>query len=98
MFLEGDAQTLFSEARLDAVRRIGALARDQGCAFAVVCGDVFESNRLEKDVIRKALDAMGAIPVPLYLLPGNHDPIDAASIYRSRVFLEHQPPRSGPWS
>ncbi|MGD0638694.1 MAG: DNA repair exonuclease [Nitrososphaerales archaeon] len=91
VFLEGDAQTLFSEARLDAVRRIGALASDQDCAFAVVCGDVFESNRLEKDVIRKALDAMGTIPVPLYLLPGNHDPIDAASIYRSRVFLEHQP-------
>jgi hypothetical protein len=46
VFLEGDAQTLFSEARLDAVRRIGALTRDQDCAFAVVCGDVFESNRL----------------------------------------------------
>jgi len=31
------------------------------------------------------------VPVPVYLLPGNHDPLNAASVYRSTTFLERKP-------
>ena len=91
-FLAGDAQERFSEARLDAVRAIARLARDERCDFVVVCGDVFESNQVDRRVVARALDALQEFHVPVYLLPGNHDPINAASVYRSQAFASHCPP------
>jgi len=63
-FLEGRPRPASPPARLDAVRRIGSLAADEGCAFVVVCGDVFESNHLDRQVIVRSLEAMGEVPVP----------------------------------
>ena len=91
-FLAGEAQARFDAARLDAVRRIGALAASDGCAFVVVCGDVFESNQVGRQVVVRALDAMAATPeVTFYLLPGNHDPLDPSTVYRSPTFTQHRP-------
>src|ERR1022692_1702896 len=90
-FLSADAQARYSEARLDAIRRIAELVRTEGCAFVIVSGDVFESNHLDRQVVIRSLDAMAAFDVPLYLLPGNHDPINAGSVYRSAAFQDHCP-------
>lgn len=91
-FLADDAQPRFDGARIDAIRTIGALAIDEGCSFVVVCGDVFESNQVSRQVILRALEAMGATSqVSFYLLPGNHDPLDASSVFTSSTFTEHKP-------
>ncbi|PKV96919.1 DNA repair exonuclease SbcCD nuclease subunit [Amycolatopsis echigonensis] len=90
-FLSPEAQARFSDARLAAVRAIGDLAAEQHCDFVVVCGDVFEANQLHPQVVGRALEAMASIPVPVYLLPGNHDTIDAGSVYRSAAFKHRCP-------
>jgi len=91
-FLAGEAQEHFAEARLDAVREIARLANDEHCGFVVVCGDVFESNQVDRRMVARAVDALRGFNVPVYLLPGNHDPINAASVYRSPAFTAHCPP------
>ena len=91
-YLDADAQPRFTRARLDAVDAIGDLAEAEDCPFVVVSGDVFETNHVERRVVVSALDAMGAHPdVTFYLLPGNHDPLDAATVYRSATFTRHRP-------
>ncbi len=90
-YLSTDAQARFTAARLDAVRELGRIAAAEHCAFILVCGDVFESNLLSPQVIGRALEVMRAIPVPIFLLPGNHDPMDAASIYQSAEFVRRRP-------
>ena len=91
-FLDDEAQARFSGARIDAIRRIGSLAVEEGCEFVVVCGDVFESNQVGRPVVVRALDAMATTPgVTFYLVPGNHDPLDASSVYRSPTFANHHP-------
>ena len=90
-FLQPEHQARYSEARLDAVRAIARLAREEDAAFVLACGDVFDSNHVDRQVIARALDAMRGFEVPLLLLPGNHDPLDAASVYRSRAFAERAP-------
>ena len=91
-FLPAEAQHRFDAARIEAVRRIGTLAEAEGCSFVVVCGDVFESNLVSRQVVVRALGAMAATPeVTFYLLPGNHDPLNAASVYRSPTFTRHTP-------
>ncbi len=86
-----DAQARYSAARRDAVAGLRALADAEGAAFVVVAGDVFEHNQLDPQVISQSLEAMRAIGVPVYLLPGNHDPLDAASVYTSALFREERP-------
>lgn len=90
-FLAGDAQPRYSAARRDAVAGLGALAAETGAEFVVVAGDVFEHNQLAPEVISQSLEAMRTIGVPVYLLPGNHDPLDASSVYTSALFTAECP-------
>lgn len=90
-FLAGDAQPRYSAARRDAVAGLGALAKEVGAEFVVVAGDVFEHNQLAPQVIGQSLEAMRAIGIPVYLLPGNHDPLDASSVYTSALFQAERP-------
>src|SRR6266851_3931557 len=89
-YLDERTQELFAEARFDAIRQIGRLAKQEGCDFVVVAGDVFE-NQPDRRTVARALDAMATIPVPTYLLPGNHDPLEPGSVYRSATFSARKP-------
>ncbi len=86
-----EAQPRYSAARREAVAGLGALAAETGAEFVVVAGDVFEHNQLAPAEVSKSLEAMRAIGVPVYLLPGNHDPLDAGSVYTSALFLAERP-------
>ncbi|MDO9380279.1 MAG: metallophosphoesterase [Nocardioidaceae bacterium] len=90
-YLQPEAQARYGQARLDAVRRIGEVAAAHDAAFVVVGGDVFESNQLDRQVVVRAFEALADVPVPVHLLPGNHDPLDAASLYTSTLFTRHRP-------
>jgi len=90
-FLDEDAQPRYTAARMEAVGRLGQVAHEHGCEFILVCGDVFESNHLPPRVVRRALEVMREVDLPIYLLPGNHDPLDAGSVYRNPAFVEAQP-------
>jgi DNA repair exonuclease SbcCD nuclease subunit len=90
-FLNGEAQPRYSAARRDAVAALGALAAETGAEFVVVAGDVFEHNQLAPRDVSLSLEAMRAIDVPVYLLPGNHDPLDASSVYTSALFTAERP-------
>jgi len=90
-YLGAEARPRFAQARVDVIRHIGRVAAEHGAQFVLVCGDVFESNQLDRLVIARAFDALADVPVPVWLLPGNHDPLDAASLYRSREFLDGCP-------
>ncbi len=90
-WLQPEAQARFDHDRVEAIRSLGRIAREQGCAFVVVAGDVFESNQLRRQTVARALEAIGEIDLPVYLLPGNHDPLDAVSLYEQEMFLSSCP-------
>jgi DNA repair exonuclease SbcCD nuclease subunit len=90
-FLAGEAQPRYSAARRDAVAGLRTLAADVGAEFVVVAGDVFEDNQLAPQVISQSLEAMRAIGIPVFLLPGNHDPLDASSVYTGALFTAECP-------
>jgi DNA repair exonuclease SbcCD nuclease subunit len=70
---------------------MGQVARDENCQFVVVCGDAFDSNQVDRKTIARALEAIKSVPVPVFILPGNHDPLNSASVYRSSTFMERKP-------
>jgi len=87
-FLSQEAAARYSQARIDAIRALGELAEKHHAKFMVVAGDVFESNQLSAQTLSRALDALNSVPVPVFLLPGNHDPLDASTLFRSKAFRE----------
>ena len=91
-YLSEEARARFSAARVEVIGTIAELAVQEQCDCVVVCGDVFESNHIDRQVLVRALDKMrAAAPLRFFLLPGNHDPLDASSIFRSPTFREHGP-------
>lgn len=76
-----DAGPRFVQDRIDAIEALGRLATDHDAQCIVVAGDVFESNQLSDQVVARAVRTMAGLPVPIILLPGNHDPLDASSLY-----------------
>jgi DNA repair exonuclease SbcCD nuclease subunit len=91
-YLSPEAQARFTAARIDAIRSIGRLATEHGATFVVVGGDVFETNQVDRQIAVRTLDALGDFPaVTFYLLPGNHDPLDAGSVFTSQTFTKHVP-------
>lgn len=86
-FIEDDeARARYKSARFESVRRIAGLVQQEGCAFVVVCGDVYDANQLSDETVARTIEVLRAFTVPVYLLPGNHDPYDPGSIYRRPEF------------
>lgn len=90
-FLDDEARPRFQRARFDALVRIAQLAAENEASFVVVGGDVFESNQLDRAVVARTFEALKSFTVPVVLVPGNHDPLDAFSIYNSSAFTAGLP-------
>ncbi len=90
-FLSEGAQERYGQARFDAIRTMGRITKEENCQFMLVCGDVFESNQVDRKTVARMLEALKEVPVPVFILPGNHDPLNAASVYRSSTFIDRKP-------
>lgn len=88
----GDAADKVREARYDTIKRMLEEAASKGVDLVIVAGDIFEDNGVSEDVIRRAIDALrGASGLPIYILPGNHDPLTADSVYLRRSWTRNVP-------
>jgi DNA repair exonuclease SbcCD nuclease subunit len=67
--------------RLKTVERIVRLARDAFVDFILLAGDTFEDNAVERVLIQQAADLLGGVGLPVYLIPGNHDPMVPGSVW-----------------
>ncbi|MDG4869686.1 metallophosphoesterase, partial [Guyparkeria sp. 1SP6A2] len=63
------------QARIDAVKSVVGLARSHAVDFILIAGDTFEDNRIDHRYIREVSDVLRGSPVPVYIRPGNHDPL-----------------------
>ena len=87
----GSAASRVREERLAAARRVVAVAQDQGAEFVLMAGDIFEDNGVERPLIQKVADILGGCQVPVYLIPGNHDPLTPGSVWEHPAWksMEH---------
>lgn len=76
------------EERLAAARRLIAIAREKAVDFILVAGDVFEDNAVDPVLVRKVADILEAFGGPVFVLPGNHDPLEPGSVWDRTVWSE----------
>lgn len=90
-YLSDEAQARFTGDRVATIRTIGDLAEREDAQFIVVAGDVFETPNLSRRDIGRACEAMAEIGRPIFLLPGNHDPLGPGSIWTRRDLTDSLP-------
>lgn len=67
---------------LRALEDVLGVARELNADAVILAGDVFDHNRLPLEPIERATRLLGDCPIPVVILPGNHDPITPESVYR----------------
>jgi DNA repair exonuclease SbcCD nuclease subunit len=82
-----DASVLLRRQRLKTVQHIAELATERRVDTVLVAGDVFETNTVSNETIHGLLQAMEPFSGPWVLLPGNHDPALAESVWSRIEYL-----------
>lgn len=69
-----DVSQLLRDERLEAVTRLGQLARAEGAPAILVAGDVYNVETPAERTLRQPVERMRAFPdIEWHLIPGNHD-------------------------
>lgn len=85
----GEPATQLHAARFQVVESIVRTIGETGATFVVVAGDLFDSRNPSGAVVAGAMEAIGKVPVPVYAIPGNHDPAGPYGPYESEKFVEY---------
>ena len=81
---------LYWRERLAVIQRIAARRGHQVDAV-LVAGDLFDSPTPTSGVLLEVLEAIGAMDVPVLVIPGNHDHGGAGSVWHRDDLRRHQP-------
>jgi DNA repair exonuclease SbcCD nuclease subunit len=79
-------RALLQHQRMETVRSIGALVQKRRAAFVLVAGDLFDSPSASKATVSAACSAIGAMGVPVFAIPGNHDHGGPGSVWEQEFF------------
>ncbi len=83
----GTTAEVVRKTRIEACRKLLAMASEEKVDFVLIAGDLFENNAVSRDVVEQALSLFDeASGIPIYILPGNHDPFEPDSIYLQRIW------------
>ena len=76
-------------ARFEALQRLVRIAQDDDVDFVVIAGDMFEHNQVGTRTVSRAVQLLQDVaPIPVFILPGNHDWYDASSVYQRPEFAD----------
>ena len=71
----GEKGAELREARLTTLQRALDHARAQSVDAFLIAGDLFEDNQVGDDLVRRVVDLLSShASLPIFVLPGNHDP------------------------
>jgi DNA repair exonuclease SbcCD nuclease subunit len=83
-----DKRSQLRRERFSAIGRLGEVARQQGASFVVVAGDLFDTHQPTRTDVSAACSAIGAVGLPVLVIPGNHDHGGAGSCWQEAYFRE----------
>ena len=64
------------------------LAKSEGVDFVVLAGDTFDSHEIDNLVVERAVEILSTVAdLPVFVLPGNHDPLVAGGVWDRRAWL-----------
>ena len=83
-----DKRAAARKARIDAVDRVAEHARAHDVDAVLVAGDLFDSTGPERGAVLQTCAALGRIPCPVIVIPGNHDHGGPGSVWHQEYFRD----------
>ena len=68
--------------------KIAALCKAEGCDLILLSGDLFD-GAYSRETYRAVYEALESVKIPVFIAPGNHDPIGPDSPYEGEVWPEN---------
>jgi len=87
---DSEKRARLRQARIEAVSRVGEVAREERSRFVLVGGDVFDTSTPDKGTVSAACHAIGSIGIPVFAISGNHDHAGPGTIWKQEFFLREQ--------
>lgn len=69
--------------------RLAGLARERGAQAVFLAGDLFDGREIYRETAEALVTALGQTGCPVFIAPGNHDPITGDSPYRTLAWPEN---------
>lgn len=89
-FVPGKSGVRVCSQRFDTLRNMADIAKEHGAQAVVVAGDFFDDNSVGLDTIQQAADSLQKfVPLPVLILPGNHDAATEHSALKRLQGLKH---------
>ena len=81
------------EARFEAVEQLRAQAAAHQVDFILIAGDVFDDHSVSKTISERTFTLFEgkAIACPVYIIPGNHDPLTPGGVWDRDPWTRDQP-------
>ena len=85
----GTAAEKVRTARLESISRILEVAQDRKANAILVAGDLFEDNQVAQALVEQVVGLLNdRAHLPIYIIPGNHDPYTRDSVYRRSIWTQ----------
>ena len=85
----GDAGEKVRAARIESLRNVLAAAENHQVQAILVAGDIFENNLVSNVIVESVVAILNdQTNIPIYLIPGNHDPFSRDSVYRRSAWSQ----------
>lgn len=81
--LSPEAAARRRQGQRDLFQRLCEIAEARGAGAVLLCGDIFDSARAEEETLRVVEAALAALPCPVLIAPGNHDPYAPGSVWEA---------------
>jgi DNA repair exonuclease SbcCD nuclease subunit len=82
----GEAAPAARQMRLEAAREVVRAAAAHDADLLLLAGDTFEDNGVSRRSVEQAASILAAASCPVYVIPGNHDPLGAGSVWEHPVW------------
>jgi DNA repair exonuclease SbcCD nuclease subunit len=69
------------EARFTALDNILKQARELRVDFVLIAGDLFDDPSVDQRTARRSFEMLEDLPMPVFVLPGNHDPLLSGGVW-----------------
>lgn len=78
----GEKANAVRQKRFEAAGRIVELAEEKDVDFVILAGDTFEHHNVDNAAVKRTVDILNRFdPIPVYVLPGNHDPMVPGGVW-----------------
>lgn len=85
--LVGDKANYVRQIRFKTAEKIVQLSHDENVDLVIIAGDLFENHDIDEKDVKKTVEILNKFsPIPVFILPGNHDPIIARGIWTRTIW------------